>query len=229
MKKLTTIILCLLALASLAAAQSCDQFINSSNGKKFVYTNLDSKGNKAGSLSYSAARKDAATLTFHSEVNDKNGKLIGSGDSDISCNGSAIKIDMKSFIPAASAKQFSNMQIESDGKYLTYPLSMKVGDKLEDGTAVITVNNNGSKFSEINITMSNRMVEASEQVQTPAGNFDCLKITYDSYFKAKIMGIGIPVNMKVTEWFSPKLGRFVKSETYRKDKLAGSMILESIN
>jgi hypothetical protein len=26
-----------------------------------------------------------------------------------------------------------------------------------------------------------------------------------------------------------KLGRFAKSETYRKDKLAGSMVLESIN
>jgi phosphotransferase system IIA component len=66
-------------------------------------------------------------------------------------------------------------------------------------------------------------------VQTNAGTFDYFKITYDSYFKAKIMGIGIPINMKVTEWFSPKLGRFVKSETYRKDKLAGCMVLEPIN
>jgi len=211
------------------AAQTCDQFINSSSGKKFVYANLDAKGNKAGTLSYSAVKKDASTLTFHSEVSDKNGKLVGSGDFDMMCNGAAVKIDMKSFIPAASAKQFNNMQMEGDGKYLTYPLNLKPGDKLEDGTAIITVNNNGSKFSELQIELTNRTVEAKETVQTNAGTFDCFKITYNSLFKAKIMGIAIPINMTVTEWFSPKLGRFVKSETYRKDKLAGSMMLESIN
>ena len=229
MKKTITFFLCLVTLVSAGKAQTCDQFINAGNGKKFVYSNLDAKGNKQGAVSYSSVKKDASTLTYHSDVTDKNGKSIGSGDFDISCNGTAIIIDMKSFIPAASAKQFSNMQLEGDGKYLAYPLNLKAGDKLEDGSATITVMNNGSKFSEIQINLTNRMVEGSESVQTNAGTFDCFKITYDSYFKAKIMGIGIPINMKVAEWFSPKLGRFVKSETYRKEKLAGSVVLESIN
>lgn len=48
--------------------------------------------------------------------------------------------------------------------------------------------------------------------------------------KVKMMGIGFPVHMHVTEWFAPKLARPVKSETYAKNgKLAGSMQLESIN
>ncbi|SHM97932.1 hypothetical protein [Mucilaginibacter sp. OK098] len=229
MKKIITTFLCLVTFVAIGTAQTCDQFISAGNGKKFVYSNLDTKGNKQGTLSYSSVKKDASTLTYHSEVTDKNGKAVGGGDFDISCNGTAIKMDMKSFVPAASTKQFSNMQMEGDGKYLTYPLNLKTGDKLEDGSATITVNNNGSKFSEMQINLTNRTVEGSESVQTNAGTFDCFKITYDSYFKVKVMGIGIPLNMKVTEWFSPKLGRFVKSETYRKDKLAGSMILESIN
>lgn len=229
MKKFITTIMCLVTSVTVGTAQTCDQFINAGNGKKFVYNNLDAKGNKQGAVSYSSIKKDATTLTYHNEVSDKNGKAIGSGDFDITCNGTALKIDMRSFIPATSAKQFSNMQMEGDGKYLTYPLDLKAGDKLEDGSATITVINNGSKFSEMQINLTNRTVEGSESVQTNAGTFDCFKITYDSYFKAKIMGIGIPINMKVTEWFSPKLGRFVKSETYRKDRLAGSMVLESIN
>jgi hypothetical protein len=229
MKKTVYLILALVTIVKFTAAQTCDQFITSSNGKKFIYSNLDAKGNKASTLSYSGVKKDASTLTFHSEISDKNGKLIGSSDFDIMCSGTAIKIDMKSFIPATSAKQFSNMQMEGDGKYLTYPLNLKAGDKLEDGTAVITVNNNGSKFSEMQIEMTNRTVEAKETVQTGAGSFDCFKITYNSLFKAKIMGIGIPINMKIIEWFSPKLGRFVKSESYRKDKLVGSMTLDAIN
>ncbi|WP_295791660.1 hypothetical protein [Mucilaginibacter sp.] len=229
MKKIITTIMCLAALVSLANAQTCDQFVSNGNGKKVVYSNFDAKGNKQGSVSYSSVKKDGSTLSYHNEVTDKNGKAIGNADFDISCNGSALKIDMKSFIPASSAKQFNGMQMQGDGKYLTYPLNLKVGDKLEDGDATIIVMNNGSKFSEIQIAMTNRTVEAGEQVQTAAGAFDCFKISYESLFKAKIMGIGIPINLKVTEWFSPKIGRFVKSETYRKDKLVGSMVLESIN
>ena len=229
MKKFITTIVCLTAIVAFCKAQSCDQFASGSNGKKFVYSNLDAKGNKAGTLSYSATKKDAATLTMHNDITDKNGKSIGSSDYDVSCNGTGIKIDMKSFIPAASTKQFSNMQMEGDGKYLTYPLNLKAGDKLEDGSANIIVNNNGSKFAEITINLTNRTVESSETVKTATGDFDCFKITYDFSFKSKIMGIGIPFNMKAAEWYSPKLGRFVKSESYRKDKLVGSMILESVN
>ena len=229
MKKLITTILCLVVFVTLGKAQTCDQFINAGNGKKLVYNNLDAKGNKQGTVSYASIKKDASTLSYHSEIADKNGKTIGSGDFDMSCIGSAIKVDMKAFIPAASAKQFSNMQMQGDGKYLTYPLNLKAGDKLEDGSMLITIINNGSKFGELQMDITNRTVEQAETVKTDAGDFDCFKITYDAMMKAKIMGIGIPVNMKVAEWFSPKLGRFVKSETYRKDKLAGSMVLESIN
>ncbi len=229
MKKLITTIVCLVAAATFVMAQTCDQFITSTNGKKFVYSNLDSKGNNAGSLNYAGTKKDASTLSVHSEITGKNGKSLGASDYDMNCAGNAIKIDMKSFIPAASAKQFSNMQMQGDGKFLTYPMTMKAGDKLEDGSADIIVNNNGSKFAEIEINLTNRTVESIETVKTGAGDFECYKISYDFSFKSKIMGIGIPFNMKAIEWYSPKLGRFVKSESYRKDKLMGSMILEAIN
>jgi len=45
-----------------------------------------------------------------------------------------------------------------------------------------------------------------------------------------MMGIAVPVHIKAAEWYSPKLGRFVKSETYdKKSKLMGSMVLDAIN
>jgi hypothetical protein len=76
----------------------------------------------------------------------------------------------------------------------------------------------------------NRKVEAAEAVSTSAGSFDCLKITYDATIKVKTMGIGIPFHMKVIEWYAPKIGRFVKSETHNKSyKLMGTTTLESIN
>ncbi|HWZ04497.1 MAG TPA: hypothetical protein VNX40_12860 [Mucilaginibacter sp.] len=230
MKKIVITALSLLVLVRFGLAQNCEQFINATNGKKLVYTNSDAKGNETGKITYSSVKKDASTITIHSDIADKNGKPAGSSDFEISCNGTSINIDMRSFVPANGNRQMSNMQMQADGKYLSYPLSLNAGDKLEDGSMVITILNNGQKFGETHMDITNRNVVLKETVTTPAGDFECFKITYDAHMKTKMMGIGIPMNMQTTEWFSPMLGRFIKSETYNKNgKLMGTTVLASIN
>ncbi|WP_183559064.1 hypothetical protein [Mucilaginibacter sp. SP1R1] len=212
------------------SAQNCSQFVGNVNGKKLVYLNKDAKGNEQGKVTVTATKKDASTVSVHSEAFDKNGKSIGGGDSEMICNGDAIKIDMKAFIPASSMKQFSNMQMTGDAKYLAYPLNLSAGQKLDDGAVTIDISNNGQSMSQIQMDITNRVVDKAETVSTNAGSFDCFRITYDAAMKIKMMGIGIPVHIKAAEWFAPKLGRFVKSETYNKNsKLMGSMVLDSIN
>ncbi|MDN3547698.1 TapB family protein [Mucilaginibacter aquaedulcis] len=230
MKKIITICALLLWCIQFATAQNCNQFIGTVNGKKLVYLNQDAKGNNTGKLIYTANKKDASTVTVHSEVIDKNGKSIGGGDSEMICDGDAIKIDMKAFVPSSSMKQYGNMQMSGEAKYLAYPLNLKAGQTLEDGSVTIDMSNNGTPMSKIQMDVTNRMVDKAETISTNAGSFDCYRITYDASMKVKMMGIGIPVHMKVAEWFAPKLGRFVKSETYdKKSKLVGSMVLDSIN
>jgi len=230
MKRITTICALLLGCLQFAAAQNCNQFIGTVNGKKLTYLNQDGKGNSTGKLIYTATKKDASTVNVHSEVIDKNGKSIGGGDSEMICDGDAIKIDMKAFVPSSSMKQYGNMQMSGEAKYLAYPLNLKAGQTLDDGSVTIDMSNNGTSMSKIQMDVTNRMVDKAETVSTNAGSFDCYRITYDASMKIKMMGIGIPVHMKVAEWFAPKLGRFVKSETYdKKSKLVGSMVLDSIN
>lgn len=230
MKKLFILLFILFSGNQFVNAQNCNQFIGTVNGKKLIYLNQDAKGNAQGKLIYTATKKDASTVSVHSEVFDKNGKSIAGGDSEMICSGDAIKIDMKAFVPASSMKQFSNMQMTGEAKYLAYPLNLSAGQKLDDGAVTIDMSNNGQPMSQIQMDITNRMVDKAETVSTNAGSFDCYKITYDATMKVKMMGIGIPVHMKVAEWFAPKLGRFVKSETYdKKSKLMGSMILDTIN
>jgi hypothetical protein len=230
MKTIILTALVLAGLVSLGMAQSCDQFINSTNGKKLVYSNLDAKGNEQGKAIYLSVKKDASTVAVHSDVMDKNGKPTGSGDFDITCNGGSINIDMRSFVPQNSNKAFNNMEMQVDAKYIAYPLDLSAGEKLPDGSVIIIMNRNGSKFGEIHMDITNRNVEQKETITTAAGNFDCFKISYDALVENKIMGISIPINMKTTEWFSPNLGRSVKSETYNKNgKLMATTVLESIN
>jgi hypothetical protein len=230
MKKLLFAMLVYATGIQISTAQDCGQFINAVNGKKLIYTNLDPKGKEQGRVSYTTTKVNATTVNFHSEITDKNGKTSGSGDSQVICDGASLSVDMKSFVPPGSSKQFSNMTMQADGKYLMYPIKLSAGQTLQDGSADITVDNNGSHFADILIDITNRKVEQQESVTTDAGSFDCFRITYDISVKAKVMGIGIPVNMHVIEWFSPKIGRTVKSETYSKGgKLAGTMQLVSIN
>ena len=228
MKKLTTLLALTTMLCVKVLAQDCSTFLNSENGKKLTYVNQDAKGNQQMTAVYTTIKKDASTISVHSEMNDKNGKAIGSGDSEMMCDGNAIKIDMKSFIPAASMRQNSNVKISGEAKYLTFPMSMQPGQSLDDGTVTIQMDNGGMSV-EMQMDMVNRKVEQAETITTNAGSFDCFKITYDATTKVKMAGIGIPFHMKITEWYSPKLGRDVKSETYNKGgKLMGTMILDSI-
>lgn len=230
MKKTLFTAIAVIMLAQLGMTQNCAQFISTVNGKKLVYANLDAKGKDVGKFNYTITKKDASTAAVHTEVFDKNGKSIGISDSEIKCNGDAISIDLKSFIPASSTKQFSNMKMEGDAKYLIYPLNMKAGQTLDDGTVTINIINNGQQMGNMQMDITNRKVEQAETVNTAAGSFDSFRITYDAMIKIKMMGIGFPVHMHVTEWFAPKIARPVKSETYAKNgKLAGSMQLESIN
>lgn len=229
MKKLILIIPLLAGCLQLVSAQTCSQFINTLNGKKLTYSNQNADGKALGKFIYSTTKKDESTATVHTEMFDKANKAIGTGDSELICAGQSIKMDMKAFIPASSMKQFSNMQMTGDAKYLTYPVDLKAGQKLDDGTVTINIGNNGQQMGNMQLNIVNRNVEQTENVSTPAGSFDCFKITYDVNFKMTMMGIGIPFNIKTTEWYSPKLGRFVKSESYKGDKMIGRMTLEAIN
>jgi hypothetical protein len=230
MKKALFTALAVIVFAQLGMAQDCSQFINAVNGKKLVYANMDAKGKNAGTFNYTTTKKDASTVAIHTEVFDKDGKSIGASDSEAKCSGSVMSIDMKSFIPAASVKQFGNMQMQGDAKYLVYPLNLKAGQTLDDGSMNIQINNNGTQMGTMQMDITNRKVEQQEKVTTPAGDFDCFRISYDAMIRVKMMGIGFPTHMHIVEWFSPKLARPVKSETYAKNgKLGGTMQLQSIN
>jgi hypothetical protein len=225
MKKI--LVLLFMLICKIGLAQNCSQFVNNVNGKKLTYISQDAKGKPQMTAVYVTTKKDATTVAVHAEINDKNGKAIGNGDSEMICTGNTIKVDMKSFVPASNMK--GNMQVSGEAKYLTYPTDMKAGQTLDDGSITIDMGNNGAQMANLQMDIKNRKVEQTETISTNAGSFDCFKITYDATTKMKMMGIGIPFNFHVTEWYAPKLGRFVKSETYKGEKLIGTMTLDAIN
>jgi hypothetical protein len=230
MKKLIPAIIFLTSFICQVSAQNCSPFISNVNGKKFTYINQGGDSKPMGSMVCNTNKKDAATVNARIELFDKTGKSMGSGNSEIICTGQAIKIDMKTFIPAASLRQLGNMEMTGDTKYLSYPINLKTGQKLDDGALNINVGSNGTQMGQVQLNINNRKVEKQEKVTTKAGSFDCFKITNDIIFRISMMGTSIPFQIKVIEWFAPKLGRFAKSETYGKDgKLVATTLLDSVN
>lgn len=109
--------------------------------------------------------------------------------------------------------------------------------------------NFSSGFSfPVKASTRNRRVEAREKVDTPAGTFDCYKITYELVRPTDGFGMGMatmsvsidggmviggpgqqaePEGEKYADWISPEVG-LVKREKYnRRGKLEERMILET--
>jgi hypothetical protein len=146
------------------------------------------------------------------------------------CEGNNLKIDMRNFMPSANSSQFKGMTAKEDVSYLSYPTKMSTGQTLPDGSFNMQMFKDDQKMADMAFSIVDRKVEGTESVTTPAGTYECYKISYSAEIKTTTFGISIPINMKITEWYSAKLGLYVKSEANSKNgKLMSTTTLESVN
>ena len=196
-------------------SQNCGDYYYFQNNKTIEISIANKKGKETGKIVYAISdvnKKGSATVsTIHSEMFDKNGKSTSKATNNLQCDNGIVMMDMKMFIPSAQAEQMGEMSATSSTNYLEYPSTMREGDALKDASFSMDFKSTSGINSHISIDMTNRKVVGKESVTTPAGTWDCFKITYHSKMIFK-MGIGIPMNFDVTEWFAPGFGT-VKTES----------------
>jgi hypothetical protein len=163
-------------------------------------------------ISDSKKNGSSVTATINSEFVDTKGKTITKGTNNVKCVNGVMQMDMKVFIPAAQQEQMKSGTANASDVYLEYPANMNVGDQLKDGQLNMDYESSSGLKSSIEISITERKVEGKESVTTPAGTWDCYKISAHNKIVSKIAGIGIPINMDVTEWFAPGFG-IVKTES----------------
>ncbi|HVE61319.1 MAG TPA: hypothetical protein VNA26_05850 [Chitinophagaceae bacterium] len=207
-------------------AQDCKNFYFMTNNSEVKMTTYDRKGKESGIQTWTINDVKNNGSGFTSNVStvftDEKGKEITKGSGTYICENGMLKADIKMSMPQGPAQG-----AKMDGAYIEYPSNMAAGQTLKDANFEMDTETSGMK-SHVTFNQTNRKVEATEKVTTPAGSWDAHKITYDGYFRIKMMGIGVPMNMKVTEWFVPNFG-IVKSETYDKNgKLMASSMITSI-
>ena len=154
---------------------------------------------------------------------DAKGKSLGTMQLSARCEGGIYFIDMKNLMGQQSMEDYKDMEMKIEGGNLEIPSSMKAGDILKNGDMKIAFSSGGMTVMNMNFSVTNRKVEAVESITTPAGTFECYKISYD--IATKMM---INVKSKGAEWYSKGTG-MIKSETYSTDgKLLGSNVLTAI-
>jgi hypothetical protein len=211
--RLLALLACIITLPGMA--QDCKGYYYLQNNKTIEMTIYNKKGDDNGKQVYtvSGVKNGGGITTAHinSEMFDKKGKTFAKAKGTIQCKGGVMMADMKMSLPAAQQEQFGTTDAKAENIYIEYPASMNTGDQLKDATMNIEIENKGMKQSVI-MVVSNRKVEGKESVTTPAGSWECYKISYKSRITIKTMGIGIPVNIEGTEWFAPGFG-IVKTQS----------------
>ncbi len=229
MKKL--IVVSFLFHSFLGHAQDCSGYYFLKAKNVVEVTTYSKKGEDNGKHVYTvnsvSNTGSGASSELTSEMFNKNGKSTAKAIESIECKDGVMMLDMKMNMNLSDAqqKQYEKSTVTGDKIYIEYPSAMKVGDDLKDANMVLNMVNNGMEQTvEVNITK--RKVVGKESVTSPAGTWDCFKITFNTKTKVTVMNIGIPISFDVTEWYCPGFGQ-VKTESKHGSTLVTSVSVKS--
>lgn len=225
MRKLS--LLFVFVFSTLFAVAQCNEYYIFQEGSEWEYENFNAKGKLTGRnhqkvTSYSKTA-DGFVATVNSVMNDEKGKEVMKGDLEFKCDKGTMYLDMRNFISEEQLKAFQNYEMKIDSDNLEIPSKLNVGDNLGEGSVTITAS--GAPFPmKMTVTITDRKVEGKESLTTPAGTFDCFKISSKTTVQNQ-MGVTMTIQLSSVEWIAPKVG-VVKTESYNKNgKLNGSTVL----
>ncbi len=227
MKQLLLIAIFCYSSISALRAQDCPMYYPDKENTQMEYKQYDKKGNLSGSSiqKITSIKKSAGSteIEVSAESFDAKGKSLGTANLTARCEGGVFYVDMSNYLGQQSSDAYKDMEMSVEGGNLEMPSGMKAGDVLKDGDLKMSFSSGGMTVLNMEVSITNRKVEAVESLTTPAGTFECYKISYD--IATKMM---ITVKMKGVEWYAKNVG-MVKSESYGKDgKLQGSTVLSSL-
>ncbi len=139
------------------------------------------------------------------------------------CDGKQFYVDLSSFL----SENKQDMQIETSG--LLFPYKPTVGEALPDANYSMNLTSAG-KTTKITSHIKERKVEVKESVTTPAGTFDCYRISSVVEAEVDIPGLDEQTKQamekvkqqmgktKMIFWYSPE-ATIIKMELYMGEKL----------
>lgn len=153
---------------------------------------------------------------------DQQGTYSVSGEMEMRCENGIFYTDVRSLLDSKTA-MYKGGDAKLSGTDLQLPAQMSPGQSLPDADISIGAETAGLPIPPITIEVVNRRVEAVESITTPAGTFNCYKITCEVEMHPVISSY-----MRLVQWIAEGVGT-VKSETYEENgKLISDMILTGL-
>ncbi|MBK9013540.1 MAG: hypothetical protein IPM82_05355 [Saprospiraceae bacterium] len=153
-------------------------------------------------------------------VSNEKGKSVSEGNYNVECRNGVLYMDMSSMLDPRTMEGFKDMEVEMSGTALEFPAKLIPGQTLPDGCINIKAMTGGITLMNMSMNITNRKVEAAEVVTTPAGTFECVKMSQESELKSIIKK-----KFKTVSWYAIGVG-MVKSENLdEKGNVESSTVL----
>jgi hypothetical protein len=199
-----------------------ETFFPTKEGMVLTYKNFDKKDKVSGITKYTIQKVNISgndiDFTYLCEVLDNKEKLIFKEEITVHQKGDVLNVDMGNFLNKAAFQQEGTIpaEVEVKGNNMEIPLNPTPGQTLPDANIEMAM-----KMGFVNMKMSaditNRKVEAIEEISVTGGSFKCYKFSGD----VNTVAMGIKVQAKTIEWFAKGIGS-VKTESYdKKGNLTG--------
>lgn len=215
--------LCFLALPMMQA-QDCSAYFPFKKGATMAYTTYDDKDKVLASQTQKVTiiedkGDDGLVAQINMVLYDKKGEQSMDGDYKISCKDNTLFMDVTATMPQLT-EAFSSMEVTMTGNELQIPSKLSVGQTLPDASMEIQAASGGLNIMKMNIEVVDRKVEAKETVTTPAGTYECYKIS--QYTNTKML---VGKSFKTVNWYAANVG-LVRTENYnKKGRLESYMVL----
>ena len=223
MKRLTIVIVALVASLMSLSGQNLDLFFSVTQGDSFTYTIYSPDGEVE--YKYSCTNKEVngadlsdASVVYEYQFWEGDGKPLfadeGKMDMKITLNSegtTSYMYDMK--------KSMAIQDVVTMGDISSLPSELKVGQSVPDGKINIKVKSVGASF-----LITDRKVVAIEDVTTPAGTFKGYKMEEVQTNKVLVS----TKSFRIVTWYAKNIG-CVKQEVYdKKGKLLRTLELTSL-
>jgi hypothetical protein len=204
MKKFLLSIPCFLIVAQVLA-QDCSQYLYLQKNKTIEMTAYNKKGDviakTVSTVSNVSTSKGTTTANVVTESFDKKGKSMGTMNVDYQCNGNGLSMQMHMDGQQSKQPVTMDVKVNNTSGDPEYPADMKVGDHLKDYTSQVQMISGMTST----VKTTDRIVLAKEDLTTPAGTWNCFKISYKSSNSTAFTKSNSDTVNKVTSMFG-KLG-----------------------
>lgn len=226
MKKLFVFIMIAFIAVGVIAQET---FFPTTEGTVLVYKSFDKKGKESSGTKYTIknVKKDGdnVDITYLVESLDQKDELVYKDEITIQLRGDVLYVDMSNFVNKAAFQQDGQIpaDIKVTGNNMELPTNISPGETLPDANIEMTMKM-GFMNMKMGAQVTDRKLEAIEEITVPAGTFKAYK------FSSNVTATAIGINLKTQniEWYTKGIG-MVKSEAYdKKGKLASSTELIEI-